>query len=152
MEVTFVFIFVGISLVLLLAELVIPSAGVLGIMSAISMVAAVVAAFFVNQWAGLGLLAGVIVVAPFAFKLLFAIWQRTPMGRQVVLTATLPPVQVQRIALGETGTTVSALRPMGEANFGALRIQVTSDSGPIPAGAIVVVVGSKDDVAIVRTV
>jgi membrane-bound serine protease (ClpP class) len=147
-----IFMLLALAVVLAGAELVVPSGGVLGILSAACFVGFVAGCFYINRWAGLGVFAASVVAAPFVGKLLFAVWERTPAGRAVVLNATTPPIEHEPIRTGDTGVTVSALRPMGEADFGPVRVQVHSEFGVIEPGTAVRVVQYKNGVATVRAV
>jgi len=146
-----IFVLLAAALVLGALELFVPSHGVLTILAVAAVASAVAAAWSVNRWAGLGLLFAATAAAPFVVTAGVRLWQRTPIARRMVLTAASAAVEVDAVRVGEIGRCVSALRPMGEAEFGARTVQVLCDAGPLPAGAAVEVVASRSDgVAVVR--
>ena len=138
---------------LMVAETFLPTQGLLGVVGAVAMLAAVVVCFRVDSRVGFALLAALVVAAPFAGILWVKIWPKTPVGRRMILSpvareaAAAPPVSV-----GQTGTTVSELRPMGTCEFGAERLEARAERGTIPAGARVRVVDVVDRRPTVRAV
>jgi membrane-bound ClpP family serine protease len=148
-----ILIALALMIVFLLAETVVPSGGVLGVCAALCAVTALVAAFYVNKWLGLGMLAAGVPVGILLSSLLVKVWQHTPVGKAVVLNTTMPAVEIERVPVGAVGRTVSVLRPMGEAEFGMITAQVISDLGTIePGKSVKVIAVSPDGVARVRVV
>jgi membrane-bound ClpP family serine protease len=133
-------------------ELLLPSYGILSIASGLCVLIAVAACFSINQWVGVGALAITVLSAPVVLAVAFKIYPHTPVGRRMVLTTNAPTPTVESVRVGQQGTTTTALRPMGEAEFGVLTIQVISQTGtPINAGTRIEVVASRSDgVAVVR--
>lgn len=143
------------------AELVLPTGGVLGVLSAVSAAGAIGACFWVDRWLGVGVFAAAVVAAPFAATWGLGLWQRSPIGRRVVLGETAgAPVNAgpsDVVGVGEVGRAVSALRPMGECEFparagdgGERLVQCLSELGPIAAGTAVRVIAYRDGLATVR--
>jgi membrane-bound serine protease (ClpP class) len=131
----------AVAVILLLAEALLPTHGLLGAMAAVSLLAAVVICFRINARFGFGVLVATVVAAPFVATWAASVWPRTAVGRRLVLTAVTPaPVPVAHaITVGQRGVAVSALRPMGEVDFGDLRLEAISDHGMINPGQPVVV-------------
>jgi membrane-bound serine protease (ClpP class) len=81
---------------------------------------------------------------------MISVWTKTPIGKRVVLT----PIEAQRpvvtLRLGDVGTAVTELRPMGECEFGGDRFESLSERGIIPAGTQVKIVAMRDGKAVVR--
>ncbi len=128
-------------LVLLAAEAVLPSHGILGVISGILMIGGVYYCFQTDIWVGVGVLAVMVVASPFVFMWMMAVWPRTPVGKRLVLDATVPPAPPpRRLTVGEAGRTVTDLRPIGECDFGETRVEVISEYGMIRAGERVVIV------------
>lgn len=138
---------------LVLIDLFVPSGGILAVASGVVALVGVAFMFVHNAWIGLAVLAALVLLAPVIGAGMVNVWQKTPVGRRVVLTAVTPPVEHERVKVGMTGRTVSTLRPMGEAEFGMLTAQVISDFGTIDRGkAVQVVAITPDGIARVRAV
>ena len=113
-------------------EVMIPSFGMLGLLGATSYVFAVVLAFKVSTADGF-IVAGVgLVVLPAAFLLGFRLMRTTGLGRKTLLEAP-DAKSIQRgfsegltALLGQSGVTLTDLRPSGMAEIGGLRTDVTS--------------------------
>lgn len=135
-----------VGLFLLVAEAVLPSHGILGVLSGIALFGAVFYCFLAGPWIGLGALAVIVVSSPFVFMWMMEMWPRTPVGRRLVLTATVPQApQPQLITVGLEGRAVTELRPIGESDFGDMRVEVVSEYGIIEAGSSIKVVAIDPD-------
>jgi membrane-bound ClpP family serine protease len=130
----------------LLLEMFLPTGGILGVASAIAVVIAIVYSFVVNQWLGVGLLAATVLLSPLLLSMMMRVYPHTPIGKKMVLTTSTPAPAIETARIGQLGRAVTALRPMGEGEFGALTIQVISKTGqPLPAGASIEVVAMRPD-------
>ncbi|MGH7178787.1 MAG: hypothetical protein ACREJC_15520 [Tepidisphaeraceae bacterium] len=138
--------------VLLIAEMLLPTQGVLGVLGGGAVVASVGMAFWINQWFGLSMMLGLVVAAPFAVTAALNIWPRTPIGKRIVLGKVESPVSAPAVAVGESGQAVSDLRPMGLCDFSGRRIETRADGGIIRAGQDVKVQNIIDGRVIVRAV
>ena len=138
--------------ILMLAEMLLPTQGLLGVVGAVAMLAAVVVSFRIDSRVGFALLAGLVVIAPFAGMLWVKLYPKTPVGRRMILGPVAPEVVAAPVSVGQTGTTVSELRPMGTCEFGAERIEARAERGTIPAGTQVQVVDVVDRRPTVRAV
>src|SRR5687768_3193849 len=96
----------AIGIALLLAELLLPSHGVLGLGSAGCVLAAIFVASRQNVWAGLGLLIACAAVTPFAWVAFVKIWPKTPVGRRVVLPEVKNEPAATQVCVGQTGVTM----------------------------------------------
>jgi membrane-bound ClpP family serine protease len=139
--------------VLFIAEMALPTQGVLGVIGVLAIVAGIAVGFHMGQWIGLAILLGTLLAAPFAMMAAMNLWPRTPIGRRLLLQA--PPkttVQPPHVGLGQTGVAVSDLRPMGwcEFNGSGNRHEAQSEIGLIPAGRAVKVVTISNGRLIVR--
>ena len=142
---------VGAGVVLLIGELLLPTHGLLGILGLASLMGAIAACFWINRWAGLAVFVAALIASPFIWMFMISVWMKTPIGKRVVL----PPMESNRAAitvrLGDIGTAVTELRPMGECEFGGgERLEATSERGIIPAGSQVKIVAMGDGKPIVR--
>lgn len=144
-------LFLLVAAALVVVDLFVPSGGILAIGAGCIALIGVAFMFAHNGWAGLGVLAALVLLSPLVFSGMVAVWQKSPVGKRVTLTAVTPPVEHERVRVGMTGRTVSALRPMGEAEFGMLTAQVISEFGTIDRGKAVQVVSvTPDGIARVR--
>src|SRR5687768_12879846 len=74
-------------LLLLVAEVALPSHGVIGLLGAACIVAGVGVVFYLHPWAGLALATGLTVATPFLISLWLKIWPKTPFGRRLILSS-----------------------------------------------------------------
>jgi membrane-bound ClpP family serine protease len=139
-------------LALLVAEMLLPSQGVLGVAGAVALAAAVVVCFRIDSRAGFAMLVAIVVAAPFAAMLWVKVWPRTPMGRRMILGPITSEIAGASVAVGQTGVSVSELRPMGVCAFGGERLEARAEHGTIPAGKPVQVVEIVDRRPTVRAV
>jgi membrane-bound ClpP family serine protease len=103
-----------------------------------------------NVWAGLALLSGVAAATPFAWVAFVKVWPKTPIGRRVVLppvTNDPPPAPVR---VGQTGVTMSELRPVGVCDFDGVRLEAQSEHGLVAPGTAVRVVALVNNRPTVR--
>jgi membrane-bound serine protease (ClpP class) len=143
----------GIGVVLLVGELLLPTHGLLGILGAGGVVAAIVACYRIDFWLGTGVFIAAMVAAPFVGTAAVKLWPKTPVGRRVVLAP--PPVDVVDVPLvrvGQDGVSVSELRPMGVCEFESGRIEAISEHGMIAPGRRVTVVAMSGSRPTVRAV
>jgi membrane-bound serine protease (ClpP class) len=142
----------SIGVVLLIAELLLPTHGVLGVGGLLAMGIGIGACFFINRWLGLSVLLGMMLASPLIGSLAIKIYPRTPIGRRMVLQPPSSTPAPLPIHIGQTGVVASALRPMGECDFGDQRIEVISEQGMIPSGQAVKVVSIVNGRPAVRAV
>lgn len=138
---------------LFFAELFLPTHGLLGLLGVACVAGAIGTCFYMNRWLGIGALFAAIIATPFAFQGMVNLWQKTPLGRRIVLNTVVGQGGTPRpaVLVGMTGLTVSELRPMGECEFNTDRVQCQSETGnTIPSGTAVRLIAMKDTVAVVR--
>lgn len=141
--------------ILVIAELLLPTHGVLAFIGIGSLVAAIITSFLINVWLGLGSMAVGVAITPLMGAWLVNVWPRTRIGRQLVLPShdqaprPLEPLPVQ---IGQSGITVSELRPMGMCEFAGQRIEAISDLGIIPPGQQIRVVNITNRRPTVRAI
>jgi len=156
---TIAYLLIALGLVLLAAEVFVPSGGLLFVASSAAIVAGVVMAFLYGDTSTAFLtLVGVFLVVPALATGLLYLWPRTPMGRRFILPdqdATLAqmPVNLELEQLrGRFGQAQSDLRPAGVAAFDGKRIDVMTEGMMVPAGAWVRCVDVKAGKVVVRQV
>jgi membrane-bound ClpP family serine protease len=138
--------------VLIIAEILLPTQGILGFFGALSIVGGVVACFVINPWLGLVIMVALVIAAPFLWTAFVIIWPKTPIGRRMVLTEVAGKMPADcTICIGQTGTTVSELRPIGECDFDGTRVEAISEQGLIAPGARVKVVALSEHRPVVQT-
>jgi len=143
----------GIGVALLLGELLLPTHGLLGILGGGAIAAAIVTCYRIDVRLGTIVLVAAAIALPFAGAAAVKIWPKTPVGRRVVLAP--PPVDavdVPLVRVGQSGVTVSELRPMGVCEFESGRIEAISELGMIPPGRAVRVVTMSGNRPTVRAV
>ena len=143
-------------IVLLVAEVGLPSHGVLGLLGALCIVAGVGVVFYLRQWVGVVLAVGLTVATPFMITLWLKIWPRTPLGRRLILSSPAPARQStasaadERSWIGQSGVTASELRPGGTCDFAGERVACTAEHGLIPPGTAVRIITVIDGRPVVR--
>lgn len=131
---------------LLLAEALLPTQGVLGVLGGAALVGAVIAIFLLGPWYGIATLALLVLISPFVFMWMMRIWPKTPVGKRLVLNAVVSGTSpAPKVSVGAIGTTVTELRPIGECDFEDQRIEVISELGLIDPGTQVKVVAHEPD-------
>ncbi|UCE61061.1 MAG: hypothetical protein JSU63_04790 [Phycisphaerales bacterium] len=136
---------------ILVAEIFIPSHGILSVAGLGFLIAAVVRTFsYGGREAGvIAIFACVVFVPSFAF---FAIkyWPMTPIGRKIAppnpkLSAADTSLPVEELAslVGKCGKSVSPLRPVGICDFDGQRVSCVCEMGMLEAGVVVEGIGIK---------
>ncbi len=150
-ELTILLVLYAVGVLMLVAEIFIPSHGVLSLAGIGFLVAAVVKTFsFGGREAGVAAILGCMVFVPtFAF-LAIKYWPSTPIGKLIsppnpVLTSADTSVPVVQLSLlvGQEGRAVSPLRPVGVCDFDGRRVSCVAEMGMIGAGTIVKGTGIK---------
>ncbi len=142
----------GIGIALLVGELLLPTHGLLGLLGGGAILAGVVTCYRVDFWLGTGVFLATMVATPFAGALAVKVWPKTPIGRRVVLPPAIDPIAEAPVRIGQTGVTVSELRPMGMCEFTSGRLEAISEHGMIDPGRAVKVVGLTNNRPTVRAV
>jgi len=162
MSLTLAYVLIVAGLLLLLAELFIPTGGVLFVLSVSALAIGVTMTFLSSEDPTLGILTliGVCVAVPSLLGIMVHYWPRTPMGRRFFLrgpdedaTVASMPVNVELEQLrGRFGRTVSALRPSGITEFDGRRVDTLSEGMMIEPGQWVRCIDVKAGKVIVRPV
>ncbi len=131
---------VGFGLALIIAEVLIPSLGVLGILAALCLIGAIVWGFLVDASTGFNVLGAVAILVPGVTMVALKLLPRSPLGKKLVAqgfsfqdgegTDTR-----DRGLVGEVGVVEAPLRPIGTARLAGRRVDVTSRGEAIEAGA-----------------
>jgi len=135
--------------VLFTLEIVIPSGGILGMLSMAALIGVIVCLFLIDLTYGwIGLVASLFIV-PAAGGVAMKMFPHTPIGRRLILASNdgpRPPVrsgstddQTQDL-MGAEGVVVTEMRPIGVVNFNGQRVECLSERGTVEPGAKVKVV------------
>jgi membrane-bound serine protease (ClpP class) len=147
-------------LVLLLAEVFIPSAGTLLVLAIAALVGSVVLAFQEGRDVGITFTILVVVLIPTVVGVGFHYWPRTPMGRRMMLTkpseADIDDSDAHdralRALVGQVGRTVTPLLPCGISDFAGHRVDTMAEGVGIEPGTMVRVVSVQGKRVLVRAV
>ncbi len=139
-------------------ELFIPSQGVLTIAAAASLIFGIVECFLVSPW--LGFIVTVVTAAalPVFILALVRIWPDTWIGKRVAIRRTersapggsIPDTGKLDKLLGQTGRTITDLRPVGAVMFGDERVDCVAETGQIGKGSEVTVIRVEGVRVVVR--
>jgi len=154
-------ILLSIGLVVMVLEVFVPSGGILGFVSVVAIIAAVVMAF-VEQGplVGMLLLSTAVVAVPGVLMIAFRWFPRTPLGRRVLppppdASDVLPDSPLRRrvrTMVGRTGRVVREMLPWGSVEIDGATLEAVSETGPIELGAAVEAVGVQGMAVVVRRV
>lgn len=132
---------------LIVAEVFVPSGGLLGICALACLVGGVAIFFHYSSAAGwIGMVVALVMV-PLLLIAAYRTLPKTRFGRQVILA---PPARERGDAisdtadliklLGQTGEVLTPLRPVGTCTFAGRRLECVAESGYIQKGKIVKVI------------
>lgn len=138
-------ILLGLGLALVVAELMFPSFGALGVGAALAIVGAIVSAFQESTETGIAFLVATALLVPAAVVLGMKLLPHSPLGKHLVARGAsftdAAAVDVRdRALLGKEGVAENLLRPIGTIMIEGRRVDVQSRGEPIEAGARVRVV------------
>lgn len=141
-------------MLLIMAEVFIPSGGALSVLAACSVIGSVVFAFFESANVGLGFIGAVLVGTPIMLAVAFKLFPNTPIGRRMI--ATRPELtDAERSAavnarlealVGQIGVANTMLRPSGSAEFSGDSFDVVTRGEMLEKGTrvqVVEVVGNR---------
>jgi membrane-bound serine protease (ClpP class) len=162
----------GVALAIVALELVIPSGGLLGLLSGGAVIASVVSFFMYSATAGIIALMTYLILTPIVIVFGLKLWMNSPLGRMVVLgdagavgaeeqAPAGPPAEMAtaggaaraadlRKLVGVEGTSLTPLRPVGTVKIGEHRIEALAEAGTIDRGVPVVVTEVYDNQVKVR--
>ena len=151
-------IFIG--LLLLAAELFLPTGGIAFVLGVAGIIGGIAIAFNRSPSQGAVTIVVVLIIVPIVGPMLMHYWPRTAMGKKFVLTAADDDATVAQMPVnleleqlrGRYGKTVSPLRPSGVANFDGRRVDVLSEGALVDAGQWVKVIDVSAGRVVVRHV
>ncbi len=147
---TYAIILLLVGVALIIMEMFIPSAGILGILATGAIIGSLVLAFQEGEGVGLIFLGATVIAVPILLVLGLKVFPRTPIGRRIILPPANEPASVRgqagvsmedyRTLVGKSGRSVTPLRPSGIAEIEGERYSVVSEGELIKDGIEVVVV------------
>ena len=148
-DVAILVLFYGLGVLILVAEVFIPSHGILTVVGLGLLIAGVVQTFsYAGRDAGIIAIFACLVFVPAFAMLAIKYWHRTPIGKRIAppnptLTAADTSVPIEEInsLIGRTGRTVSPLRPVGICDFNGRRVSCVAQFGMVEAGVAIEGVG-----------
>jgi membrane-bound serine protease (ClpP class) len=157
---TIAYVLILLGLVFLVAELFIPTGGILSVVSVGCLVVGVAMTFAADTSAGWVTLIALFVVVPVLVSVGFYYWPKTALGKRLFLsgpqedeTLATMPVNLELEQLrGRYGRTVSALRPAGIVDFDGRRVDVLSEGAMMDPGQWVRCIDVKAGRVVVRQV
>ena len=157
--VTGAYLLIVLGLALLIAELFVPSGGILFLASSLCILAGVALTFvYGGTSTGMATLLSVFVVVPGVATAMLYLWPRTPMAKRLILrerddAVAASPVNLELEGLrGRYGRALSDLRPAGAVEFDGRRVDTIGEGPMILAGAWVRCVDVRAGTVVVRQV
>lgn len=153
----FLFVCFGLGLLILVAEIFVPSHGLLTVAGLVFLTIGVVKTFQYGTQAGSLAILGCLVLLPTMAFLGAKYFPLTPIGKRII-----PPnpvytpedfgseVEKLRPLVGTFGRSLSPLHPAGTCEFGGVRIQCVSEMGMIESGARVEAIDIRGKALTVR--
>ncbi len=150
-----------VGMLLVLAELFLPSGGIISVLATTALVAAVVMAFRQSFTFGLAILAIILLGLPFVITFGLKLWGRTRLGRRFFLEAPKPEEipsamdeREERLKnlVGRIGVAVTPLRPAGIVELDGLRLDTVTEGIMVEPGTPVRVVRVEGITVVVRPV
>lgn len=139
-------ILIAIALLLMFAEVFVPSGGILAALSGVALLAGLVCLFMIDSTVGVTGLLVTLVVLPFLIGLALKALPHTPIGRKTFLRESQRANfitynrNVSRSGselIGQEGIAETELRPVGTVRLDGKRIECFAESGTILAGTAV---------------
>ena len=147
-------------LFLILAEVFIPSGGILGLLSAAALVGSLWFAYEEGWGAFTIFFSMELLVVPIAIAFGFHVLPKTPLGRRMILSGPTPEQvaprserdQQQQSLLGQVGRTLTSLRPSGLTEFDGRRVDTISEGVIIEPDTLVRVIDVEGYRVVVREI
>jgi membrane-bound ClpP family serine protease len=159
-DVVLAYFLIALGVLLMAAELLLPLGGLLLVLGVGGLIAGIAMLFSYDAMQALVTLIVILVLLLVGGPMLLSYWPHTAWGRQLILTqhdddaaVAAMPVHLELEPLrGQTGRTVSPLRPSGVTDFNGRRIDTLSDGPMIEAGKWVRCIDVREGRVIVREI
>lgn len=160
MDLTLGYALIALGLLLLAAELFLPSFGVLAILAMACGAIGMVLIFRQDTTLGMITLVLVVILVPIVVAMISNIFVKTPLGQRFVLTApsdeeSSPTLTLQKELdklRGRYGKTLSVLRPAGVVDFDGRRVDTITEGMMVEIGQWVRCIDIREGRVIVRPV
>lgn len=133
-------------LCVIVVELFVPSAGILGIIAGSLLLAGVILSFVHDVVFGSFVLIGLTILLPFLFVALVKVWPRTPLGKAILLDDlghdVLPETEVDSL-VGQIGVARTKMLPSGMIEIDGEKYDAVSEGFAIGPGDTVKVISVK---------
>ncbi len=144
---------------LIIAEVFVPSGGLISILALACLIGGVVIFFQHSSIAGwIGLITALIMI-PSALVLAYKVFPRTKFGKNVILAPperqqgdAIPDASEIKEMLGAVGTVLTPLRPVGMCDFSGQRVECVAESGYVDKGKRVKVIDVESTQLTVRII
>ena len=152
---TWAVLLAGICIALIIAEVLLPTHGVVGALGVMGLFAGIVCCYLINVKLGTLVLIATACATPLVWMAFVRIWPHTLIGRRVVLPRVVSTTSAAPVLVGQRGVTVSELRPVGVCEFDLPtgfneRVEAISEHGIIESGKPVAVVDVANNRPVVR--
>ena len=142
---TKIILLLGLGLALIVAEVLIPSMGVLGIVASLCIVGAVGWSFAISVGTGIQVLIATLVLVPVFVMLAFKLLPHSPIAKRLMATGFSfkdgrGTDRRDEGLVGHVGTVEAPLRPVGTARIDGRRVDVVSRGDMVEAGTVVRVI------------
>jgi membrane-bound ClpP family serine protease len=144
----------GLAVLLGVIEILVPSGGIIAVLSGVAVIASLIFFFRYDTTWGLMATLAVLVLAPVAVGFAIKVYPSTPIGRRMILGGGDLQEQIveheqqrkqleqERTALiGQQGRTLADMRPVGSVRVGDRKIEAVAEDGFIARGSTVRVTG-----------
>lgn len=145
--------------ILIVAEVFVPSGGLLSILALFCLVGGITIFFkhsFTFGWIGVGL---AVVMIPVVLVYAYRLFPKTRFGQSVTLTPperqqgdAVPDTRALKDLLGAVGVVLTPLRPVGMCDFTGRRVECVAESGYVDKGKKVKVIDVESTQLTVRTI
>jgi membrane-bound ClpP family serine protease len=150
---------IGVGILLLVLELFIPSAGLLGVFAGIAFLTAVVIGFMHNTYTGASSLLLIAFIVPLFLATFVHYWPHTPIGRRMLLRKSQPAShevddeeEFLRTLIGKRGRAKTKMLPSGAVQIDGQMYDAATEGIPLEPGQPVEVIGLRFKGLVVRPV
>lgn len=132
-------------ILVVVVEMFVPSAGILGIVAGTFLLAGVVVAFFKSLFFGLSVLTCTFLSMPFLFWLLVKVWPMTPLGKAILMNDTLEvvPESTTDTLVGQVGEAKTKMLPSGTVMIDGRSYDAVSEGFAVSPGDVVKVISAR---------
>lgn len=129
----------------IVVEMFVPSAGILGIVAATFLILGVVVAFFKSLFFGLSVLTCTSLAMPLLFWVLVKVWPLTPLGKAILMNDSIEvlPESTTETLVGQVGKAKTKMLPSGTVVIDGKAHDAVSEGFAINPGDVVRVISAR---------